>query len=108
MLNAGEIESDKLTESGTEKEEKEEDGERDTRREDRNREEEEGSGEAEGLIKKSHVVVKRRPKKGRSNRHQQVRNNKTILSTFCQSRTVLTWSWCDPEKKWCSKYGDIL
>ena len=60
MLSGGEIESDKLVESGTEKEEKEEEPDRE-------------EGEAEELIKKSHVVVKRRPKKGRSNRHQQVR-----------------------------------
>ena len=58
----GEIESDKLVESGTEKEE---------------RKEEEGK-EEDDLIEKSHVVVKRRPKKGggRSNRHQQVRGHK--------------------------------
>ena len=61
-MSGGEIESDKLVESGTEKEE--------------NREEEERR--KEDLIEKSHVVVKRRPKKGggRSNRHQQVRGNK--------------------------------
>ena len=61
LLSGGEIESDKLVESGTEKEEKEE----------HDREEE---GAEQELIKKSHVVVKRRQKKGRSNRHQQVRN----------------------------------
>ena len=77
MLSGGEIESDKLVESGTEKEEKEEEPDR---------EEGEGGGEAEELIKKSHVVVKRRPKKGRSNRHQQVRN-RTITWNFYQIKT---------------------
>ena len=67
-MSGGEIESDKLVESGTEKEERE-------NREEEGRKEGGAAEEEEDLIKKSHVVVKRRPKKaGRSNRHQQVGN----------------------------------